>query len=366
MFNLRFHKAETPSGMVHWAKFTFRMSREQSGTLREEGKMRHRLLKIRASFFFCLFLLFLFPVMGYSQGEDIAKFPRRPITYIMPYPAGNTSDLAVRLIAKEAEKFLGQSVVVINKPGASGTLGAAAVATAKPDGYTVGMLGSSALFIVPNFEAVPYNTVNDFTYIMQYGAFNMGVIVKADSPFKTFNDLIVYARQNPKKLTYGTTGVNSTQDLIMQLICKKEKLEMTHIPFKGTFEAQTALLGGHIICAVGDFSYSLMEAGQARLLLVLRQEKSEEYPETPVLKDLGYDFWEPAVMNATGPKGIPEGIAKRLEEAFTKAAKEPAFIKGMRDIHMPIFYRNSKELKDYVAYNYEFWRKFIKEKGLAK
>jgi len=284
----------------------------------------------------------------------------------MSFPAGNTSDLAGRLICKEAEKFLGQPIGVVNKAGASGTLGAAALATAKPDGYTLGHLGSSALFLVPNFEPVPFNTVKDFTYIMQYAAFNMGVIVKGDSPFKTFKDLLAYARQNPKKITYGTNGVNTAQHLIMELISRKEKLEMIHIPFKGTFESQTALLGGHIVCAVGDFSYSLIEGGEARLLLILRQERAAEYPQVPVLKDLGYDFWEPGFMNVTGPKGLPEGIAKKLEDAFTKAYKEPAFINGMKELHMPVFYRNTKEVNDYVTYNYDFWRKFIKEMGLTK
>jgi tripartite-type tricarboxylate transporter receptor subunit TctC len=310
-----------------------------------------------------LFLIVL--ISGYAEGQEI-KYPTRPITYIMPFPAGNTSDLAVRLIAKEAEKFLGQPITVVNKAGASGTLGTAALAAAKPDGYTIGHLGSSALFLLPYFEKLPYHPVNDFTYILQFGAFNMGVVVKADSPFKGFKDLIEYARQNPKKLTYGTNGVNSVQHLIMELISRKEKIQMTHIPFKGASEGEMALLGGHIMCQVGDFSYSLIEGKQARVILILRQEKSAEYPDVPVLKDLGYDFWEPAFMNVTVPKGIPEEIFKKLEEAFTKAMKEPGFIKGMKEIRMPIFYRNSKELKDYVAYNYEFWGKFLREMGLAK
>ncbi len=314
-----------------------------------------------------VFSLFLGALLssGHSQGQE-AKYPSRPITNFMPFPAGNASDLAVRLISKEAEKFLGQAVTVVNKPGGSGTIGAAALATAKPDGYTIGHLGSSGLFIVPYLEQVPYHPVRDFTFIMQFGAFNMGIIVKADSQFKTFRDLIEYARQNPKKLTFGTNGTNSVQHILMDQVCKKEKVEMTHIPFKGGSEVENALLGGHVLCGVGDFNYSLIEAKLTRFVLILRQERSAEYPDVPSMKDLGYEFWEPAVLNVSAPKGLPESMFKRIEDAFIKAMKEPGFIEGMKNIHMPVYYRNSKDLTNYVAYNYDLWGRFLKERGLVK
>ncbi|OGP54223.1 MAG: hypothetical protein A2162_08725 [Deltaproteobacteria bacterium RBG_13_52_11b] len=328
--------------------------------------MKPYLSKTKIAFCFCSIFLGVLLLFGYSQGQE-TKYPTRAVTNIMAFPAGNASDLAVRLISKEAEKFLGQPIVVVNKPGGSGTIGAAAVATAKPDGYTVGHLGSSALFLVPYMENVPFHPLKDFRFIMQFGAFNMGVIVKADSPHKTFKDLIAYARENPKKLTYGTNGVNSVQHIIMEIICKREKLEMTHIPFKGGAEVQTALLGGHVMCGVGDFNYSLVESGVIKFVLILRQEKSEEYPEVPTLKDLGFDFAEPAFLNVSAPKNMPEGIAGKIEDAFTKAMKEPGFIDGMKNkLRLPIFHRSSKELTRYVTFNYELWGRFLKERGLVK
>lgn len=327
--------------------------------------MKPDLLKTKVAVFSSISLGVVFLLFGYSQGQE-AKYPNRPMTYIMPFPAGNSSDLAVRLISREAEKLLGQPITVVNRPGASGTIGAAALATAKPDGYTIGHLGSSGLFIVPYIENVPYHPVRDFTFIMQFGAFNMGVIVKADSQFKTFKDLIEYARQNPKRLTFGTNGTNSVQHILMDQICKREKVEMTHIPFKGGSEVENALLGGHVLCGVGDFSYSLVEAKLSRLVLILRQEISAEYPDVPSMKDLGYEFWEPAVLNVSAPKGLPEAMVRRLEDAFLKAMKEPGFIEGMKNIHMPVYFRNGKDLTSYVAYNYELWGRFLKERGLAK
>jgi tripartite-type tricarboxylate transporter receptor subunit TctC len=329
--------------------------------------MKPSLLKSKVSFLLCLALILLLTASGYPQEAEIAKFPSRPITYIIPLPPGGPTDLAIRLISKEAEKYLGQPIVIVNKPGGTLTIGIAAIAAAKPDGYTIGYAGHSGMFVVPLLEKVPYHPIKDLKPIMQFGGYNFGVIVKADSPSKDFQDLISYARQNPKKLTYGTSGANSMQYIIMEQIAKKEKMQITHIPFKGTPEVQTALLGGHILFGAGDFNYSLLEAGQIRLLLLLRDERSAEYPKTPILKDLGYDIPCPMTFNVFAPKGIPDGIAKKIEDAYTQAMKEPAFIKGMKeDLLLPIVHRNHKELADYTNYNYEVYAKFLKEMGLAK
>jgi tripartite-type tricarboxylate transporter receptor subunit TctC len=304
------------------------------------------------SFLFILVFIPFFTEFGYSQETEIAKYPNRPITYIVPVPPGTGTDLSVRLIAKEAEKFLGQPIVVVNKPGAALTIGTAAVASAKPDGYTIGL------------EKVPYHPLKDLRMVMQYGGFNFGVIVKADSPFKTFKDLIAFARQNPKKLAYGTTGTNSMPHITMERVAKQENIQITHIPFKGTPESQTALLGGHLLAAAGDFGYSLVESGETRVLLLFKEERSNEYPQIPILKDLGYHFPYPMIISIITARAVPDGIVKKLDEAFSKAMKEPGFINGMKELRLPIQYRDSKELDAYVAQNYEFYLKLFKEMGL--
>ena len=319
---------------------------------------------VRVIFFFSMAFIFT-PMTGHAQ-DEVSKFPTRPVTYIQPFPAGVPADLAMRLISKEAEKFLGQPIVVVNKPGAVGTIGVAAVATANPDGYTIGNTPHSPMFVVPHLEKLPYHPARDFKMIMQFAAFNMGIIVKSDSAFKSFKDLINFARQNPKKLTYGTAGTNSMQFIIMEQIAKREKVQITHIPFKATNEAQTALLGGHILFAAGDFNFSLVEAGQVRLLLLFREERAAEYPDTPIVKDMGYDFPIPTFICAAGPKGLPDGIVKKLEDAFTRATKEPAFAKGMKDLRLPIVYRNSRDLNTYVTHNYETYGRMLKDLGLIK
>ena len=329
--------------------------------------MKKHLFSPKIPFFLWVVCILCIPMLGYSQEEEVAKYPSRPINYIQPFTAGVPADLAIRLISKEAEKILGQPIVVVNKPGAAGTIGVAAIAASKPDGYTIGNAPHSPMIVVPHLEKVPYHPVKDIKMIMQFGAFNMGVIVKSDSPFKSFKDLIDFARQNPKKLTYGTAGVNSMQYIIMEQIAKKEKIQMTHIPFKATAEAQAALLGGHILFAAGDFNYSLVEGGEAKVIFLFREERAAEYPSTPILKDFNYDYPFPTFICAAGPKGIPDGIVRKLEDAFGKAMKEPSFIKGMKeDLRLPIVYRGSKELGDYVANSYEVYGEMLKEMGLTK
>lgn len=304
---------------------------------------------------------------SHSQDAEVAGFPGRPITFILPLPAGAPVDFATRVFAREAEKFLGQPVLVVNRPGGALTIGAAAIAAAKPDGYTVGYTGPSAMFVAPFSGKLPYHPLKDFHQIIQWASMNWGVSVRSASPFKTFKDIVEYARQNPDKLTYGTTGDISVQYLIMSQIGRKEKVRLTQVPYKGGSQVEIALLGGHIDLGASEFSSSQIDAGQIRLLLLFREERSSEYPQTPVLKDLGYgDIDAPMFMNVAGPAGLPPAIARKLEDAFTSATKEPAFIKGMKDVRWSLVHRNSKEMTEYIARNYESYGKQMKEMGLAK
>jgi len=309
----------------------------------------------------CSVALLLFAHFGYGQQTEVTKYPNRPVTFIVPLSAGSGGDLVSRLIAKEAERFLGQPITVVNKPGGSYAIGVSAVAVSKPDGYTIGYTPVASLFITPFLEKLPYHPIKDLQRIIQFGEMNFGVAVKNDSSFKSFKDLIAYARQNPRKLTYGTGAVYSSGNLAIERIAKKEGLQFTHIPFKGGSEFQAALLGGHIHFTAGDLNHALLEAGQTRLLLLFAESPRPEYPHTPTLKDIGYDIPYPAMTSVSGPKGLPEEIIKKLEDAFFKAMKEPAFIKGMKELHLTIVHRSSKEAEEYVSHTYHVFEKLIRE-----
>jgi tripartite-type tricarboxylate transporter receptor subunit TctC len=270
--------------------------------------------------------------------EDVAQFPSKPITFIVPVPPGGPTDLAVRLICKEAEKELKQPIVVVNKPGGALTVGTAALAKSKADGYTIGFSGGPPLFVTPLLEKVPYDPLKDIRSVLQVGGFNFGVYVKADSPFKTIGDLFAFAKKNPNKVTYGTTGVNSMGNIMMEQVAKREGAQITHIPFKGTPEVQTALLGDHVLFGAGDFNASLLQAKQIKLLMMLKDEPSAEYPDVPTLKKL-YDLPYPMYISVVTQKAVPDPIVKKLEDAFQKAMKAAIYfllIMATSLIFMPI------------------------------
>jgi len=324
--------------------------------------MKYCLQYLRVSVYLSVVLIVLSASSGYAQ-EDVGSYPSHPITLITPLPPGSTADLEYRLIAREAEKFLGQPIVVLNKPGGGTTIGVAALAASKPDGYTIGFTTPSGMFVAPFVQKLPYHPVRDFQQIMQHCEANFAIVVKADSPFKTFKDLVTSARQNPRKLTYGTTGAYSIANLTMSMIARKDGIQVTHIPFKGGPETQAAILGGHVNFGVSDFNYPLLQSGQIRLLALLGEKRRPEYPEIPLLKDLGYDSPDvppPSIYhNIAGPQGIPEPIVRKLEDAFTRATGEPAFLKGLQDMRLPLVYRNSKEMSEYMARTYAFYEKLL-------
>jgi tripartite-type tricarboxylate transporter receptor subunit TctC len=316
-------------------------------------------------------VLVLFVSLVVSQASNAqtgsAHYPTKPISWIYPYTPGSPAETAFRVLAKEAEKDLGQPIVIESKPGAGATIGLAAIAKASPDGYTIGMMpGAGSMFTLPFLQKVPYNVLKDFRFILQYASAFAGVAVNSKSPFKTFRELIAYAKQNPKKLTYGTNAPNSLGNIIMEYIAKKEGVQFTHIPHKGTNEFMAALLGGHISFVAGEVTHTAIEAGEARMLIFFADRKFDDFPNVPVQKELGYDLPYVSYTGVMAPRGIPDDIAKRLEEAFTKAMKQPSFIKVMKDIHQPITYRNSRDLEAYVTLCYEMMEKTLKDIGAVK
>jgi tripartite-type tricarboxylate transporter receptor subunit TctC len=250
----------------------------------------------------------------------------------------------------------------VNKPGGNFVIGISELQQAKPDGYTVGYLPSSGAFVLPHLEKVPYDTLKDFKPIIQYGAMNFGVVVQADSPYKTWKDIADAGKKT--KLRYGHSGPRTLQAIVLNLMAKQEGVSFINIPYKGSPESQTALIGGHLDLAAGDFSYSLVEAGKIRPILMLADTRSPMYPTIQCLKDAGYDYPVPVPFILAAPKDTPAAIMKLLEDAFTKAAKDPEYIKGVDDIKLLTTYRSSAELVQYMSATFEKVGQMLKDSGL--
>src|SRR2546421_6628471 len=174
-------------------------------------------------------------------------FPAKPITLICPWPAGGTTDTHLRKFAEIAQKYLGQPVVVENRPGGGGMIGPAQMARlARPDGYTLSQLPITA-YRLPHQRPVDWDPLKDFSYIIGITGYTFGVVVRADSPFKSFGDLIEYARANPGRLSYGTPGSGTSPHLLMEEVAMKANVQLLHAPFKDFADSSQALLGGHIM-----------------------------------------------------------------------------------------------------------------------
>ena len=315
--------------------------------------------------FFCICLASLMIMLSVVISPLLAAeetFPTRPITLINPLPPGGPTDLVIRLLADKASKALGQPVIVMNKPGGNFIIGMTELQQAKPDGYTIGYMPSSAVFVIPQIEKVPYDSLKDFKPIIQYGAMNFGVVVQADSPYKTWKDLV--EANKTKKLRLGHSGPRSIQAIVINQMAKKEGISFINIPYKGSPESQTALIGGHVDFAAGDFSYSLVEAGKTRPILMLAEMRSPMYPQVQCLKDAGYDYPVPVPFIVAAPKDTPDPIMKKLEENFTKAAKDPEYIKGVTDIRLLATYRSSAEAARYIQSAFGQVGEMLKESGL--
>jgi tripartite-type tricarboxylate transporter receptor subunit TctC len=290
------------------------------------------------------------------------KFPSRPITIINPLPAGGPTDLLIRLLGEKAGKVLGQPVIAMNKPGGNFVIGMTELQQAKPDGYTVGYAPPSAIFVLPQTEKVPYDALKDFKPVIQWAAMNFGVAVQGDSPYKTWKDIVEASKT--KKLRYGHPGPRTIQAIVLNLMAKNEGISFINIPYKATAESQTALIGGHLDFIAGDFSYSLVEAGKIRPILMLTETRSTEHPTIQCLKDIGYDYPVPVPCILAAPKDVPAGIMKILEDSFTKAAKDPEYIKGVNEMRLLPTYRSSADLARYLQVTYGKVGEMLRESGL--
>ena len=214
-------------------------------------------------------------------------FPARPIKYICPWPAGGSSDIVMRAFAESAGRALGQTILIENRPGASGTLGAVELTNARPDGYTLSQLPIS-VFRVPHMQKVQFDTLNDFTWIACLTGYTFGFVVRADSPFKTIQDVVDFAKANPEKLTYGSPGTGTSPHLVVEELSAKAGVKMQHVPYKGYAEGAQALLGGHIMAHSDSTGWAPhVDAGRMRLLATYGSKRTRRWSQVATLQDLG-------------------------------------------------------------------------------
>ncbi len=306
------------------------------------------------------------PLAAAGAARAQTKFPDRPIRLIIPWAAGGPADAGFRIMAQSVSKKLGQQVVVDNKAGASGIMGAIALQDAKPDGYTISQMHMSVLRQPLLNKQLTYNPINDLTYILQITGFVMGVVVKADAPWKTFPELLAYAKANPGKMNWGTLGIGSTQHLAMERVgIAHGGLGWTHAPYRGTADTLRALLGGEIDFASESSGWApMVQAGQLRLLAVFTAERAKRFPDVPTVKELGIDVIVDSPGGLIGPKGMDPAVVAMLADAFRAAAQEPEHLKFLENMDQPLILLDGPAYKAAMAKTYEEEKELLRRLNL--
>jgi tripartite-type tricarboxylate transporter receptor subunit TctC len=295
------------------------------------------------------------------------NFPTKPVTLVVPWPAGGSTDLAMRALADATQKHLGQPIVVENKPGASGTLGPAQVAAnAKPDGYTITQIPIT-VFRLPFMTKTTFDPTKDFTYIAGLTAYTFGVVVNSKSPWKTFKELLDHAKANPGKLKYGSPGTGTSLHIGMEQIAKQAGVKWTHVPFKGGAELNAATLGGHIDLHADSTSWAaLVNSGDFRLLVTWSPNRTRNWPQVPTLQEMGINLILNSPYGVAGPKGTDPKAVKVLSDAFAKGVKEPSYAEALKKFDQELAYLDTAAYEKHVKEQIEEAKTQVEELGLKK
>jgi tripartite-type tricarboxylate transporter receptor subunit TctC len=301
------------------------------------------------------------------QSPARAEWPERTITIIVHFAPGGANDLLGRLIAAELSPILGQSVIVVNRPGANGNIGVDAAAHAAPDGYTLLVASGSAL-VNPSVRKVPYDLVKDFEPVAYLGASPNVILTNSKSGITSIGDLIAKAKANPGKLNFGTPGVGSTPHMAMELLMASADIKLVHVPFSGLGPAVTAMLQGTTditaVTVAGVMGY--IKAGTVRALLQTGKEPWPELPNVPTIEKAGIkDAASETVQIVLAPAGTSEPILARLEKEIVAIMKRP----DVRDRMLKAGFRTAPEGRAYLRARLKFelalWRKVAERAGIA-
>ena len=293
------------------------------------------------------------------------SFPARTIRYICPWTAGGTTDIVMRAFAESATKALGQTVIVENKPGAGGTLGAVELVNAKPDGYTLAQLPISVLRI-PHMQKVQFDALKDFTWIACLTGYTFGLVVRADSSIKTVKDLVAYAKLNPDKFSYGTPGTGTSPHLVMEEFAFKAGIKLQHIPFKGVAEGMQSLLGGHIMGHSDSTGWAPhVDEGRLRLLATYGSKRTKRWPNVPTLEELGFETVSDSPLGVCGPKGMDPVVVKTLQNAFKATLDDLNVIASLQKYDQPVIYLDTAAYTKYARETFNSEKATIERLGMA-
>jgi tripartite-type tricarboxylate transporter receptor subunit TctC len=292
-------------------------------------------------------------------------FPSRTIKLIYPWTAGSGGDVIIRGLAASAAKTLNTSIIVENRPGAGGMLGPNELVKAAPDGYTLSQL-SVAIFRQPHMQKTAFDPLQDISYIIGLAGFVFGLVVPADSPFKTLKDIVEFARANPGKFSYASSGVGISGHLAMEEIAYRAGIQLLHIPYKGDTEGLQALLGGQVMAHSSASTWAPhVDAGKARLIVTYGSKRTTRWPSVPTVRESGYDFVTDSPWGIGGPKGMDPAIVNQLHDAFYLALRDPQVQTLMDRYDQPQIHMDPAQYARFAREAYQQEKNTITRLGLG-
>ncbi|MCE7527517.1 tripartite tricarboxylate transporter substrate binding protein [Polynucleobacter sp. IMCC 30228] len=296
------------------------------------------------------------------------EFPTRPVTLVVPYPAGGGADIIARMLAESMKPFLGQAVTVTNRPGGQGTIGTAEVIGMPPDGYNLVLSAAATLTVQPHRQDLPYNTPNDYDPIIKAANLPMVLAVLSNSQWKSSKELIEYARANPGKVRVGSPGNGSVGHLIIVSVNKKAGIKLGHVPYASGAESIPSMLGGHIEAVVAHPSELLphVKAKTVTVLGVFEDQRNANFPAAPTFREMGYDVSMGVYYPVVAPKNLPADVKLKLYKSAKAAIESPAFKAQAKERGYNLEVKDPEALRKDLWIAYQANGKLVNELGLGK
>lgn len=306
------------------------------------------------------------PAFGAVLASPPDAFPTRPITLWVPWQAGGATDQTLRLLAELASRELRQKVIVENRGGAGGTLVMPVLQQAAPDGYTIAQLPQPVLR-APWIRRVPWDPIRDTTPILQLTGVTFGVVVAANSPLRTLDDLLTLAQQRPREVTVATNGIGTTPHLVMDELFLRRKAEWIHVPYKGVAEQVLAVASGQVTAGVNSNGFGpFVDQGKLRLLCTFGEHRTKRWPDAPTLRELGHGIVATSPYGLVGPRGVPPRVVKVLHDAFRAAMLDPAHVAELAKYDQELDYLGPDDYARSMRTAYEAERRAVERLGLAR
>jgi tripartite-type tricarboxylate transporter receptor subunit TctC len=297
------------------------------------------------------------------------NWPSQPIKIVVPFGAGGVADLTARVVAQRMSQSLGQGVIIDNKPGAGGVVASDVVAKAAPDGYTLLLMSNASAVSANLFKKLPFDVQRDFAPISTLGTFELGLLTRSDSKFRSAAELLAFARANPGKLNIGSINVGSTQHLAAELLKIRSNVDLQVVPFNGSPAVLTALRGGQIDAAVEILAPVMPQVTSKalRVLAVTGERRAPALPDVPTVTESGVTGYAVASWNAlAAPARTPAPVIARLNREVNAALADPDVIKKLRELHVTPGAGTPEQMRELLASEVTRWGEVITRAGIAK